>query len=311
MTLATTTILATILACGRFAADDGAAQVGDAAQDGAHDARSGLGLDASVDDAATPAQACANVLTLQPATPVDWSPPAPVTLKSARYGAGDGHWYVSTKSPLAQIHAAMVDGGVMTNDDRFVDPIRGATSVEEQAMPLLGGRALVFQSDREDAGFPQLHVGVRSDLTAPFEGPVRLDVGTGFQAQDPYAVGADVYFAKQLGIDKSTRQIHHGKIVSGAPPMLSDVLPLDSLGAPAEDDHPVVTADQLEIFWTSKRGDAGSGVFHATRTSVTAPFGDVQPVSVTSGVTDLTWISDDGCDIYAIASGKLYVMSRR
>lgn len=288
------------VACGRFEADDGPRDA----------AAEGYAIDVAVDAPPPPAQPCANVLAFKPPSPVDWSVAPKV--KSARFDPSARRWYVSIKAPLSMLHAGSADAGSLTIDDAVLGSIRDTTHSEEQAMVVAYGQGLVFQSDRVDAGYPQLYLGVRTDVDAAFRGPVPLDVGVGFEAQDPYGVGIDVYFSRQLGLDKATRRIHHATLTRNDPPTLTGVLPVDALGNAFDDDHPVVTLDQLEIFWASKRGDAAASVlYHAHRASPSTPFGDVQAVSIANGLAEPNWISPDGCDLYFADSDSLFLATRR
>ena len=67
---------------------------------------------------------------------------------------------------------------------------------------------------------------------------------------------------------------------------------------------PVVTADELSVYFASPRTDGGAkgerDIWRADRTSVTAPFGAPVPVAELNSASDdlPSWISPDGCVAY-------------
>jgi len=84
---------------------------------------------------------------------------------------------------------------------------------------------------------------------------------------------------------------------------------------------PVVTADELSVYFASPRTDGGAkgerDIWRADRTSVTAPFGPPVPVAeLNSAADDLpSWIAPDGCVAYLAstrdgAAFKIYEAKR-
>jgi streptogramin lyase len=78
--------------------------------------------------------------------------------------------------------------------------------------------------------------------------------------------------------------------------------PVSELNSTAEESNPVVTQDGLRIYWASNRadGDPAGDIWTATRSSTSAPFGGLVPVTeLNSTYADWpSWISPDGCKIY-------------
>lgn len=78
----------------------------------------------------------------------------------------------------------------------------------------------------------------------------------------------------------------------------------------SRDTSPVVTLDQLTVYWASDRsGGVGSlDVWKASRLGPSDPFGNPTDVtSVNTGFDDVpSWISDDGCRLYLYAGTTQY-----
>lgn len=72
------------------------------------------------------------------------------------------------------------------------------------------------------------------------------------------------------------------------------------LSVPAKTDNPTLTADLLQIYFTSERNGGGADVFVATRSTRAAPFGDVQRVDAVSsdGIETSPAVSADGLTLW-------------
>jgi len=77
-------------------------------------------------------------------------------------------------------------------------------------------------------------------------------------------------------------------------------MPVGKLNTPADEHSPVLSEDGLEIFFGSKRANPGSDIFHATRSTPGAEFGDPTLLAELSGsVSDdfPSWASPDHCQL--------------
>lgn len=75
---------------------------------------------------------------------------------------------------------------------------------------------------------------------------------------------------------------------------------LEELSVPAKTDNPSLTADMLEIFFTSERNGGPADVFVASRTERAMPFGDVRRVDEVSapGIETSPAVSADGLTLW-------------
>jgi len=131
------------------------------------------------------------------------------------------------------------------------------------------------------------------------EGPLTLS---------PYVLpdGSALYVAKRLTAEPSRGVIHRAARGTGA---YDDVQPVTALGPSTDDDYPVVTADELTIYWASQRGGAGTqDIYEATRQDAKSPFSAVRRVdSLSTAARDErpTFISADGCRLYYASSVRV------
>ncbi len=124
----------------------------------------------------------------------------------------------------------------------------------------------------------------------------------------PYVLpdGSALYVAKQTTDAPGRRFIHRAGRGTGA---YDDVQAVTGLGADAnDDDNPVITADELTLYWASVRGAvATSDIYEATRTDAKSPFSGVRRVgSLSAPARDErpTFVSADGCRLYYSSSTR-------
>jgi hypothetical protein len=161
---------------------------------------------------------------------------------------------------------------------------------------------LAFGSDRASTdGTYDLFLATRATTAADFGGVTALSsLNTSSNDQQPFLVpdGSEIYFSSDRSGDSD---IYRARLVGGggfgAPSALTEI---NTAGI--ADEHPVVSADDLTMFFSSTRaGGVGNiDVWTATRANVSTPFGgltDVMPVNTASkDIPD--WISPDGCRLY-------------
>lgn len=93
---------------------------------------------------------------------------------------------------------------------------------------------------------------------------------------------------------------------------------LDELGGEGRSGEPVLSADELTIYFSTSRPSSGTGTYNiwtANRPSVDAPFANIREVVelASSSAQSPVQLSDDGCVLHFVSSGtleKLYVAAK-
>jgi hypothetical protein len=132
----------------------------------------------------------------------------------------------------------------------------------------------------------------------------------------PYVTpdGGAVYFASTRNKSMGAELFRSPRLADGyGPPE-----PLTSINSATDDNSPVVTADELTIYFASFRSAGSQGewdVFVAHRDRREEPFRAAAPLAGvnTAGSEFPTWISPDGCELYLTRRDDLRAMyvSRR
>jgi hypothetical protein len=295
--------------CGSFSAAD---------QSGAADGGGGT-IDGSVDGGSTSPDGAPGVDAAVPVAPCNKPTPfatvpfvfkATTQLESARLGI-DGVLYV-TREILGKKQLGttkFTDGGV----DSTITPFHEDPAAnDEQAMLSTDGLALVFQSDRAAGGPARLWVTARgnigdaflSDKQVPIVGAPADDPTT--ELQDPWVTPTRVYFTASPPGAGRRLQVADVDTASRTLKNARDVFP-DPFEA-TNADHPVLSGDELELFYT----DGNGKLARATRPAVGTPFPPGVVVNELAGTpAKPTWISPDDCDLYYFTSAGLQRSSRR
>lgn len=266
------------------------------------DAGADTGADAGSDnDSTTPT--CAGRTVFHAADPSATAWAASTTVKSARLG-GDNLWYVTVKDNAGshiETRSETPPGALVV-----LPGIADKGSKDEQATLSASLTRLVFQSTRSGAE-DAIWVSKRIGRDAPFETPMRILVpelqGT---IEDPYFAGDTLYVAS--GTTDAARAIYRVDVGGTAPPRATPVTRL-----PGASDHPVVTSDELEMFFVNKASaEAAGAIMLARRAQPTGEFGAPEQVVLPGANEHPTWVSPDGCDLYVVdADDKLQKLSRR
>jgi len=173
------------------------------------------------------------------------------------------------------------------------------TSNDADLFVTTDGLRAYFASDRPGGlGGYDIWQASRDASAAPFGliAPTANVSSTSSDSTTYYVPGA-LYFASNRG--SGGLDIYRAEEQSGgfAAPLL-----VTELASPASDAFPVVSTDELRIYFASTRGDAGGyQVYTATRAVSSAPW--ETPTLVTELATAATdvipsWISPDGCRLY-------------
>jgi hypothetical protein len=184
------------------------------------------------------------------------------------------------------------------------------------------GALLRFTSDRLDGSAGGFDLWQATGGPLSFGSPTDLvSVNTVAGEFQPYATPADLdlYFASdRLGAGSvdlyhATRQLVAGTFLLEQTPSFAMV------NSAAKEQDAVISVDQLRLYFSSNREDAGpfSHVYTATRNSVSVGFSAATPVTELTSLADdrPSWLSDDGCRLYlsssrSITNTDIYVASK-
>lgn len=179
---------------------------------------------------------------------------------------------------------------------------------------------LLWASNR--GGHLDIYVGAKMNGQFLAANAMKLPAASGMEANEPYVLGdgATLYFS---GKDDTT-QLWDVFRSSGIAPDFGRRTLVASLNTPFDQAAPVVSDDELEVFYASKASDADTyDIYTAFRVNPNDPFSAVHEVSALStpapGVDWPLWLSPDLCTLFYInkesedanALATLYVTSRR
>jgi hypothetical protein len=162
-------------------------------------------------------------------------------------------------------------------------------TVDNDFNPITHDGLTVYFTSERGATPADLYVTTRPNLGAQFSTPVAVAGGinqgsydaTGWVSPD----GLRMYLASDFATPDV--DIYVASRASTAVPF-GAANPLAELEAAGTDAHPVLTSDELEIIWSSRRLTATYDLFHATRANRTDPFGSPTVIS------ELQTFNDDG-----------------
>lgn len=172
-------------------------------------------------------------------------------------------------------------------------------------------RYIVFGSTRDG----EVKVFVGEENNGRFMNPMAIDVAGQQAANEPYILGDSTLYVS--GGNGSDNALYVAKGMTG------DFAEVEGVSvAGAKDFAPVVTDDELEIFFASNRQSPGGtpalDIYTATRTRPDLPFEMPTRVAELSDPASIDWplwISPDHCDLYYInkvgTQATLFVTSRR
>jgi hypothetical protein len=172
---------------------------------------------------------------------------------------------------------------------------------------------ILFGSERSTF----VQVFVAEEINGRFMNPKQLAIPGQAFSNEPYMVGNGRALYLSAGSDQSDNELFRGE---GTPPDFDNFVKVPGVNTGEQELAPVVTDDELEIFFASNRDDVELplDIYTATRGRTDAPFDPpvrVAPLSTSASIDWPLWISPDRCDLYYINKvgdqATLLVASRR
>lgn len=205
-------------------------------------------------------------------------------------GAGGFDIYQATRSSTAAPF-----GNVM--------PVPGINTAGAERVPRMSGNGLSMYAMIAASTFPGLHIALatRPNVTVAFSAMQMVaNINNAPNSADPYLLpGGDVmYLASDLAGNPG---LYRSAKVNGAFSTPTPV-PGVNLDTPEAENNPVVTPDELTLFFGSTRpgGTGDYDIYEARRAHVADGFG--APIALTAlnttGADVPNWISPDGCNLY-------------
>lgn len=215
------------------------------------------------------------------------------------FAGNDGQLYVAAR-------------GSLDADFAPATPLSSLNTTQHEVAPTVtaDGLMIVFQrSPTASDPNADLLYAQRSSVLLPFEAPMFPPTfnRTAFEGS-PYLRpdGKALYWARFLSTTDSDIRRSPGDYDAGIAPAFGTGLTLAELDSPVVEISPVVSPDELRIFWASNRTDGalatsgGLDIYTASRSVVTAAFGDLTKLNVldTAAAELPSWVSPDGCRLY-------------
>lgn len=257
----------------------------------------------------------------------------PVTIGSAGYSVEGARFSPDQQAAYLSLCALdqpkttceLFHASYFAAEKRFADLIQYDTLDQAgayDAYPTLtaDGRFFLWGSNRN--GHLDVYVAAENNGMFPATGITKMSAADGLASNEPYVLddNVTVYFG---GSDNTTGAWDLFR-TQGPGPGFGTRQPITSINTDFDDAAPVVTNDELEMFFASKRDSIDSyDIYTAIRTNKNDPFGGVRKLGTLStpspGIDWPLWISPDLCTLYYInkesdadtAKATLYVTSRR
>ncbi|HET9992439.1 MAG TPA: hypothetical protein VFQ65_28095 [Kofleriaceae bacterium] len=178
------------------------------------------------------------------------------------------------------------------------------------------GLTVYFMSDRITPGSYGIWAAKRASTTASWGPPMAVADLMAGDATPFVANATGFYFASGARTGAGKNDIYRATLdATGAMTMIGAVL--GGVDTPASEDIPILTADELHIFFARSNG-TDFDIYEASRSSTSDGFGAAiaVPGLAMPGFDELpSWISPDGCDLYyssaaGVTGSDLFVVSR-
>lgn len=236
-------------------------------------------------------------------------PPAPATvIEGLRFSSDEltaYFWVNVTGDPdkrdfdLYQSHRDRVGGD--WSSPQPLTPLN-ALSLEDALLTVTSDRKTAY-FNRGGIGDRQIFFATRADAALSFGTATRLQfdsaVPTGADDSSAWINRSNttMYFASHGRAGGTKLDLYQTKISDGRAGTL-ELVPGASKGD-STDSYPVLTADELTIYFKSKRLSDEGDIFVAHRASIGADFAPVEVKELSTDAQDFPlWVSDDGCILY-------------
>jgi hypothetical protein len=170
------------------------------------------------------------------------------------------------------------------------------------------GKVMVFERNNDLQIARRSSVGTNN--TNGFDSPRLIEIdGAGMNfdfAREPFIVGSRLYYTRrEMDQQRSDVWVANFDVERGR---LTQNQKLANISTDQSEDHPVVAADELEIFYSVDDELPARRIYHAIRKSPAEPFqAGVRVPSPLSGPAENdndeypTWISSDGCELLLVS----------
>jgi hypothetical protein len=162
--------------------------------------------------------------------------------------------------------------------------------------PNLSRNELTIYFDSKRAGTAAIYAAKRASTTEPFGLPTLITLDGSRYNLQPWITKSALYFASQAPAGKLSIWFATSSATGFAAPV-----EVDELNSKGEVQSPVLTDDELTIFFSAP-GTAGDlDIFTATRTKASDSFSGITRVDALSTIYNdyLTWVSANGCAVIA------------
>ncbi|HEX3757646.1 MAG TPA: hypothetical protein VHW23_03030 [Kofleriaceae bacterium] len=158
-----------------------------------------------------------------------------------------------------------------------------------------------------DRGSPSQHYQIWTAIRppgGPFGPPVPLPLSDGTSSVlEPYVTSDAIFFASRSDDGSASLFTAPGRGTAYAPPRRLETL--ETLLGPTAYENPVVTSDELTIYFGAPPDNASQAdIWTASRTGSNQPFGPPRPVAELNSISAdrPMWISEDRCRLYFVTN---------
>lgn len=229
--------------------------------------------------------------------------PSGISVTSFRM-AGQRNAYVATPDPESKLRTYPVNVRGEPQGEAMLMNIPQAPAIQNHPFAAEGETVLYFQGRAN--GTTRIWRSTRATAAAPWGDAETFSIVGSDDLLEPYYAGNTLYFGLRSGSDpeKIARVSRVGQTWGTNPIKIDEIN-----GNPGDENgFPVVSEDELEIFFMSKRTGFGD-LYHAFRRKKTEPFSNVEAVKELNGIGGANndeerpaFLSLDSCTLFLTIS---------